>query len=453
MGWDTYNAYGLDYNETVLKVNSQLLVDLGFRDLGYNVIVLDDNMQLRQRDADGNLQENRKNFPSGLKKISNDFHAAGLKFGVYSSAGRYTCGQVAGGLDHEFADAQWWAGLGADYLKYDNCYNEGRSGTPKISYDRYAVMSKALRDTGRNITFSLCNWGDDKPWEWGGDIANSGRISGDIYDSFSRPAPQCPCGPDEYYCQLPGGGCSVMNILGKAANIAWKSQKGYWNDLDMLEVGNGGMTYVEYKTHFSMWAGVKSPLIMGNKLNELSPQDYAILINPAVLALSQDSDGSAMVRRRRQSVDDKDEYGFGEVQVWQGGLSGGDQAVAFLNGGNNTRTITSDLIEIFGGIPTEDKAAKTWRVYDLWGDATMMSNTEAGRILNGTLLPAQASRYFNRTEMSFEEAIDRNMTSVMGTYVNTVGAFGSISAEVPRHGTALFRLRPVKSQTRKRDEL
>lgn len=190
------------------------------------MVIFDDAMTERTRSANGSLVQNEAKFPSGLASIADRLHAAGLLFGVYSSAGRFTCGGYPGSLGYETADAQWWASLGADYLKYDNCYNEGLSGTPKISQDRYAAMSNALNATGRNFVYSLCNWGDDKPWEWASTIANSARISGDIQDSYSMPTTSCPCGNDEYYCQLPGYGCNMMNILGKASHITSKSQNG-----------------------------------------------------------------------------------------------------------------------------------------------------------------------------------------------------------------------------------
>ena len=143
------------------------------------------------------------------------------------------------------------SGFCADYLKYDNCYNEGQEGTGLITYNRYKAMSDALNATGRPILYSMCNWGQDNTWDWAQTIANSWRMSGDVYDSFDRPDARCPC--TTTVCPLPGFHCSVMNILNKAAPVLNKGQPGAWNDLDMLEVGNSGMTDDEYKTHFSMW--------------------------------------------------------------------------------------------------------------------------------------------------------------------------------------------------------
>ena len=161
MGWDTYNAYGLDYNATTILTNANRLVTLGFRDLGYRVVIFDDAMTELNRSSNGTLIANKLKFPNGLRPLADKLHQLGLQYGVYSSAGRFTCGGYPGSLGYEEQDASWWAGLGADYLKYDNCYNEGNSGTPKISEGRYAVMSNALNSTGRQFTYSLCNWGDD----------------------------------------------------------------------------------------------------------------------------------------------------------------------------------------------------------------------------------------------------------------------------------------------------
>lgn len=428
------------------------MVNLGFRDLGYNVVIFDDAMTERNRSENGSLIENAAKFPSGLATIVDTLHSDGLYFGVYSSAGRFTCGGYPGSLGYETIDAEWWSSLGADYLKYDNCYNEGLSGTPKLSQDRYAAMSNALNSTGRQITYSLCNWGDDKPWEWASTISNSARMSGDIADTFDMPTTSCPCGPDEYYCQLPGYGCSVVNILGKASHIVSKNQPGYWNDLDMLEVGNGGMDYEENKLHFSMWAAIKSPLIMGNKLDQLSPEDYAILVNPAVLAISQDPSGSAIQRKVVRQVDDTDEYGVGEVQVWSGSLNNSDQVVAFLNIANASRTMTFSLVDVFGGIRTNENAQKSWDLFDLWGNETVMSNDVASQVLNGTLAVGNATGYYNASATSWAQGLNQSEALLLGTPAGSVEAGGSLSAEVPRHGIQMWRLRE-RSSSRKRDEL
>ena len=249
------------------------MVDYGFRDLGYKYVILDDCWQNMQRSPNGSLVANSTKFPDGIKAVSDRIHDMGLMFGMYSSAGMYTCAQYPASLGYETIDAQTFADWGVDYLKYDNCYNQGQEGTSKLSFDRYNAMSQALNKTGmslalfamvphycidltlagRSIHYGMCNWGKDYPWNWAQTMANSWRMSGDVYDSFDRPDDRCPC--TMYDCELPGFHCSVMNIIGKVAPIVDKGQPGAWNDLDMLEVGNGGMTDDEYKVHFSMWYG------------------------------------------------------------------------------------------------------------------------------------------------------------------------------------------------------
>ena len=243
-----------------------------------------------------------------------------------------------------------------------------------------------------------------------------------------------------------------MNILGKASHIVSKNQPGYWNDLDMLEVGNGAMTYEEYKTHFSMWAAIKSPLIMGNDLTKLSPEDYAILINPAVLAISQDPSGSAINRRWVKQVNDQDEWGWGEVQCWSGSLANGDQVVAFINAADNSRTVSSSLVDIFGGLKTNVQAQENWAIYDVWGNQTVLSNTIGANVLNGSMAVGMANGYYNASKMSFAEGIAKNDSRLFGTRIGTVNAGGTLSAPVARHGVAMFRLRSTGGGMKK-DEL
>lgn len=181
-----------------------------------------------------------------MKHVSDQLHDQGFLFGMYSSAGEMTCARYTGSLDYETQDAESWASWGVDYLKYDNCYHMGRFGTPKISFDRYNVMAQALKATGRKIFYSLCSWGEDYVHTWGSSIANSWRISGDIYDSFSRPDDLCACGaPTDPHCVAPGTHCSVLAIINKVAPYVDRGLPGGWNDLDMLEVGHGGMTEEE----------------------------------------------------------------------------------------------------------------------------------------------------------------------------------------------------------------
>lgn len=247
MGWNNWNSLGCDVSQSLLLDTSKILLDSGLRDVGYQYVVLDDCWS-DGRDDDGYLRSDSRKFPDGMKWIAKQLHDMGFLYGMYSSAGEMTCARYAGSLDHEVKDAEIWASWDVDYLKYDNCYHMGRFGYPEVSFNRYNKMAKALNSTGRPILYSLCNWGEDYVHTWGMSIANSWRISGDIYDHFNRPDTLCACDdPRDPYCIAPGSHCSVMNILNKVAVYADRGQHGGWNDLDMLEVGLGGMTDEEYK--------------------------------------------------------------------------------------------------------------------------------------------------------------------------------------------------------------
>ncbi|PBP16961.1 alpha-galactosidase/alpha-n-acetylgalactosaminidase [Diplocarpon rosae] len=248
MGWDNWNALGCDVSEDLLVETANLIVDYGLKDLGYHYVVLDDCWSTGRNASNNNsLVADAAKFPRGMAAVADDLHALGFGFGMYSSAGKYTCGRYAGSLGYEEVDAQTWADWGVDYLKYDNCYNEGQAGNQQISESRYEKMANALNATGRPILYSLCNWGEDYPWNWGSTIANSWRISGDVFDYWDTE------GADAWNCGLPGFHCSITNIMNKASFIVSKAEPGGWNDLDMLEVGNGAMTDTEYVSHFSIF--------------------------------------------------------------------------------------------------------------------------------------------------------------------------------------------------------
>ncbi|KAK9237360.1 glycoside hydrolase superfamily [Lipomyces kononenkoae] len=442
MGWDNWNAFGCSVNENLLLSTAEKIAALGLRDVGYQYIVLDDCWSLG-RDKEGKLQYDPAKFPNGMKYVADQLHSLGFRFGMYSDAGTYTCGHYAGSLGHETQDAETFASWDVDYLKYDNCFNEGLSGTAKITSERYRTMSDALNATGRSILYSMCNWGEDYPWKWAQTIANSWRMSGDIYDSFDRPDPRCPCTGDEgYECAFPGFHCSAMNILNKAAAFIHTSAPGAWNDLDMLEVGNGGMDDEEYKAHFSMWAALKSPLLMGNDVRVMDAKSLSILNNPAVLAVSQDPVGSPAIRRWRYYVNDTDAYGQGEIQMWSGRLSGGDQLVVLLNAGNSTRSMNATLADIFydfGPEGTAPEVKQGWDIHDLW--ANRMDYATAQSVLDGNATSNVTRFYYNSTKTSYKDGLAANNTLLLGKLTGTVEADGVIEMEVPRHGVAMMRLR------------
>jgi alpha-galactosidase len=395
-----------------------------------------------------------------MAHVANQIHSLGMKFGMYSSAGIFTCGRYPGSLGYEQKDADLFASWGADYLKYDNCFNQGQSGNAQISFNRYNVMSQALNKTGRSIFYSLCNWGDDNPFDWAYTISNSYRMSGDIYDSFNRPDSRCPC-DEAIGCSWPGFHCSVMNILNKMAAIQSRTMSGGFADMDMLEVGNGGQDDNEYVTHFSMWALMSSPLLMGTNVLTLNPGNLAIYSNPAVIALNQDPSASAGIRKWRYYVNDTDQYGQGEIALWTRTLHNGDTVIALLNGGNSTRTMNATLSDIFldqstaGTFVPAAELGESWDVYDLW--ANRMSNAEAASILNGTAplvtSSTNSTTRYNATALSYSEGLNQTNPALFGSKVGTIAPHGTWTAQIPRHSTGLYRLQKGSSPKRKRDEL
>ena len=243
MGWNTWNKFNCDISEKPVETAIDKVVELGLDKLGYNYINLDDCWMKEGRTADGHFIVDTVAFPKGMKALGDYIHSKGLKFGIYSSAGTMTCAGRAGSLYYEENDAQDWASWGVDYLKYDNCYNDGVPGTV-----RYKAMREALASTGRDIFYSLCNWGEEESWRWAPDIGNSFRTTQDIFDDFS----------------------SVEYNFKESQKHFERSGPGGWNDPDMLEIGNGGLTHEEEKTHFALWAIAKAPLIIGCDLSVAS---------------------------------------------------------------------------------------------------------------------------------------------------------------------------------------
>ncbi|MFE4867960.1 NPCBM/NEW2 domain-containing protein [Streptomyces sp. NPDC056682] len=265
MGFNNWNSTHCraEFNETMVEGIADLFVAKGLKAAGYQYVNLDDCWALGQRDAQGKLVPDPVRFPHGIKAVGDYVHSKGLKFGIYTSAGTKTCNSAGfpGGLGHERSDAQQFADWGVDYLKYDNCNNQGVDA--KL---RYTAMRDALKATGRPIVYSLCEWGENKPWEWAGDVGNLWRTTGDISDSWG----------------------SMVSILKQNLPLAAAAGPGHWNDPDMLEVGNGGMTDTEYRSHFSMWSIMAAPLLIGSDLRKATPATYEILSNKEVIAVDQD---------------------------------------------------------------------------------------------------------------------------------------------------------------------
>jgi alpha-galactosidase len=332
MGWNSWNKFGCHVNEQLIRETADAMVSSGMKDAGYQYVVIDDCWQ-GERDAHGDIQPDPRRFPSGIKALADYVHSRGLKFGIYSDAGRKTCGGRPGSRGYEYQDARQYAAWGVDYLKYDWC--ETGTQDARASYE---TMSDALRATGRPIVFSLCEWGTAKPWLWARDVGNLWRTTGDIYAAWED-------GPGKKAYEH-----SVTDILDQQVGLDGYAGPGHWNDPDMLEVGNGSLTPEESKAHFSLWAMLAAPLITGNDLSTMPPETKAILTNREVIAVDQDPLG---VEGKRVAKD-------GDDEVWARPLKDGGRAVILLNRGKTAHTIRANWEAL--GYPAHLGAS----VRDLW---------------------------------------------------------------------------------------
>ncbi|GGU26138.1 NPCBM/NEW2 domain-containing protein [Lentzea flava] len=332
MGFNNWNttACRAEFNEAMVKGIADIFVSRGLKDAGYEYVNIDDCWAEKTRDAQGKLVPNKTRFPNGIKAVADYVHSKGLKFGIYTSAGTKTCNKdngFPGGLGHEESDAQQFASWGVDYLKYDNCNNQGVDAK-----QRYRKMRDALKKTGRPIVFSLCEWGQNKPWEWASDTGHLWRTTGDINDTWPR----------------------TMDIYEKNVVLDKYAGPGHWNDPDMLEVGNGKMSAVQYRSHFSLWAIMAAPLLIGSDLRKVNQDTFTILENKDVIAVDQDKLGVQGKRIRTT--------GKTGVDVIVKPLANGDKAVALFNKSGSTQTISTSLSEIGMSGPAVLK--------DLWTKST-----------------------------------------------------------------------------------
>jgi len=316
MGWNSWNKFGCNVSEDMIKGMADAMVKSGMKDAGYQYVVIDDCWQVA-RDQNANIVPDPKRFPSGIKALADYVHSLGLKFGIYSDAGSQTCAGRPGGLGHEYQDAIKYAAWGVDYLKYDWCHTSTQDARAS-----YANIRNALDAAGRPIVLSICEWGTAKPWLWGAEVGgNLWRTTGDIQDRWSdkrewRPGDCCSYG--------------MVDIVDAEDAIYSYAGPGHWNDPDMLEVGNGGMTTNEYRSHFSLWALLAAPLIAGNDLRDMKPEIHDILTNKEVTAVNQDALGRQGHRVRKN----------GDLEVWAKPLAGGGRAVILFNRGTADEEIT-----------------------------------------------------------------------------------------------------------------
>lgn len=333
MGWNSWNKFHTNIDDKTVREIADAMASFGMRDVGYQYIIIDDGWQ-GQRDDSGRLQPN-SNFPN-MKALADYVHAKGLKLGIYSSPGPRTCGGFVGSYGHEEIDAKTWASWGIDYLKYDWC-SASRVWNDDQMQAVYQRMGEALGASGRPIVFALCQYGRARVGDWGPKVgANSWRTTLDISDTWQ----------------------SMTSIGFSQSNWAPFAAPGHWNDPDMLEVGNGGMSTSEYRTHFTLWAMLAAPLIAGNDLRNMPAKTKAILTNKEVIAVNQDKLGRAAESLSKN----------GDLEVWVKSLDAGAYAVALFNRGSAPAPVSLRWASL------EMTAAP--KVRDLWEHAELRSDQD-----------------------------------------------------------------------------
>lgn len=338
MGWNSWNHFAGHVTDADVRAAADALVSTGMRDAGYIYVNIDDTWE-GPRNADGEITTNSK-FPD-MKALADYVHSRGLKLGIYSSPGPKTCAGYPGSYGHEAQDAKTYASWGIDYLKYDLCSFRGimkkeSNGDPQKAFEieraAYEKMHKALEATGRPIVFSLCQYGWNDVWSWGPEVGgNLWRTTGDIQDNYNR-----------------------MSQIGfSQAGLAKFAGPGHWNDPDMLEVGNGGMSFDEYKTHMTLWTILAAPLLAGNDLSKMTPETKELLMNREVIAVDQDKLGKQGDRV----------WAEGPKEIWAKPLSGGARAVGLFNRADTPRTISLKLSMI--GFGPNAKLRDLWAHKDV----------------------------------------------------------------------------------------
>lgn len=345
MGWNSWNKFTGNINEQMIRDMADAMVKEGLLDAGYIYLNMDDCWH-GQRDADGFIQPDAKRFPSGIKALADYVHSKGLKFGLYSDAGRKTCAGMPGSFGHEYQDAIQYARWGIDYLKYDWCNNEDIN-----PIGAYGLMRDALRAAGRPIFFSMCEWGNNKPWTWAAEVGHSWRSTGDICAVFDKK-------PERSWEN------SIMTILDQNAPLRKYAGPGHWNDPDMLEVGNG-MSVNEDRAHFTLWCMMAAPLILGNDICNMSDNTRAIILNRQVIAIDQDKLGVQGLRLKSENG----------IEYWFKPLVNGEWAFCLLNRSLEPQTVTIDWQQLCFTDEEVSKLStdfdkKVYTITDLWAADT-----------------------------------------------------------------------------------
>jgi alpha-galactosidase len=328
MGWNSWNKFAGKVDDAAVRGMADAMVSSGMKDAGYIYINIDDTWE-GSRDAQGNITGNRK-FPD-MKALADYVHSKGLKIGLYSSPGPQTCAGYEGSYGHEDQDAKTYAAWGFDYLKYDWC-SAGRIYKETDLHGVYQKMGDALAASGRHIVFSLCEYGLGDVWKWGAKVGgNAWRTTGDIDDTWKR-----------------------MDEIGFSQfDIASYAQIGHWNDPDMLEIGNGGMTADEYRTHMSLWSLLAAPLLAGNDLRTMTDETKSILMNKEVIAIDQDPNALPVKKISEQ----------GSVVVAARPLKDRSWAVGIFNRGTTSAKIKVSWSDL--GLHGKQQVRDLWAHKDL----------------------------------------------------------------------------------------
>ena len=350
MGWNSWNTFGADINEQLIRDTADKMVDTGLLNAGYEYLVIDDCWSLKERDKNGRLAADPEKFPNGMKAVADYVHSKGLKFGMYSCAGNLTCTGYPGSFEHEFTDAETFAYWGVDFLKYDYCYHSN------IIHGKYLYrrMGTALKNCGRDILFSACSWGADNTAEWMRETgAGMWRSTGDIFDTWE----------------------SVKSLTEQQESIFAYGGKGCFNDMDMLvvgmygkgNVGLEGLNDTQYKTHFSIWALLGSPLMIGCDIRNMNDETLKILTNKELIKINQDEDCGQVFSLSL--------FGNKNVKAYARNLENGDIAVGFFNFSDEDGTVKINLDEF--GLP--ESTGKTLCMRNVWEDETVT-------VKNGTII-------------------------------------------------------------------
>lgn len=342
MGWNSWNTFGADINEKLIFETADKMVETGLLDTGYDYLVIDDCWSLKERDKDGRLVADPEKFPHGMKAVADYVHSKGLKFGMYSCAGNLTCAGYPGSFEHEFTDAETFAEWGVDFLKHDYCYHSN------IIHGKYLYrrMGLALKNCGRDILFSACSWGADNTAEWMRETgANMWRSTGDIFDTWE----------------------SIKKLTEEQDAILPYGGAGCFNDMDMLvvgmygkgNVGLEGLNDVQYKTHFSIWALMGSPLMIGCDIRNMNEETHRILTNKELIKINQDKDCRQVFKLPNHWNDN--------VKIYARNLENGDIAVGMFNFGGEKAAVRMTVDEL--GIP--ESTDRTLKLENVWDNETV----------------------------------------------------------------------------------